>query len=237
MNLYELLPILMISSKKVNENKVNYEEYLIELLNNAHTFLRAINSDRFELIDEQAHGECDAKSNNYQIDFKLLVPTEFMYYKNLALPNVNYKHMNEGLISVNDTKGSLDKSLQTQANNAFANYIANICIANKDKLIKMQSSENILTTSIKNMLVNKNILAFIPCIFNDDLNSVAIIKKLFIPLLNLRDDIKKDTFITYLQGDYFYILKYLNNNVILVDKVHKNMVQTFMDLYRLTYFI
>ncbi len=236
-DVYDLLPIMMISKKEVNNVKVNYEDYLIELLNSSLYFKKLTNSENFKAILEQSHGECDAKTSNYQIDFKLLVPTEFMKYKNKSLPNVDYKHLSKGVIYVTDNENSLNKELQIQASSSFANYIANICFTNKEKLINMKNDETILTCSIKNILVDKNILAFIPCFFNKKINCISIVKRLFTPLFSLRDDINKDTYITFLQSDFFYLLKYSNGTYTLVDKVHVIMVQTFYNLYRLTYFI
>ena len=87
------------------------------------------------------------------------------------------------------------------------------------------------------MLVNKNILAFIPCTFDDKTDGMSFIKKIFGSLLSIRDDLNKNTFITFLQGDYFYIIQYDNGEYILFDKVHKIMLPTFNDLYKLTYFV
>ena len=143
MSIYKLLPIMTISKKKIKDNKVNYEDYLVELINNSSSFLHATNSNSFVLIKDQAHGECDAKSNNYEIDFKLLVPTEFMYYGNLSLPNVNYKHMDEGFIFVNDTEYSSDGTMQIEVFEAFEKYITDIYLASKNKLLEMQYSNNI----------------------------------------------------------------------------------------------
>lgn len=238
MNCYELLPIMLISKKKVANVKVDYENYLVELLNNAFSFKKSLNLyEPFEKINEQSHGECDARSGDYEIDFKLLVPTEFMKIKNSTLPDVNYNHLKDGFIFVNDNEKSLNKTLQEKAQNTFINYISNIALSNKDDLLKIKDDDTILSRSIKNMQVNKNILCFIPCKIDKSIDSVSLVKKIFLPLLSIRDNIEKDTYITYLQNDYFYVLQYKNNNLICIDKVHLMLVNTFYDLYRLTYFI
>lgn len=238
MSFYKLLPIMLISKKKIANVKVDYENYLIELLNKAFTFKRVLNlPEPFEKINEQAHGECDACSGDYKIDFKLLIPTEFMKIKNSTLPDVDYNNLNDGFISVNNNKMSLDKALQDKAEKSFINYIANIALSNKDNLLKIKDDDTILSSSIKNMLVNKNILCFIPCIFDKNINSMSLVRKLFLPLLSIRQDIEKDTYITYLQNDYFYILQYRENDLLCIDKIHRIMVSTFNDLYKLTYFI
>ena len=233
---YNLLPIMMISKKNVNGHKVNYEKYLIELLNASLNFMKLTKSEKFREITKQSNGECDAETSDYQIDFKLLVPTDFMQYKTMTLPNVDYKNINQGFISVKNNKNSLNEDLKTKANNAFVNYIGNLCLKNKEELLNLKNEESILKSSINNMLVDKNILAFIPCSFDDKINGLSFIKRVFGSLLSVRDDLNKDTFITFLQGNYFYIIQYNNGEYVLFDKVHKIMLPTFNDLYRLTYF-
>lgn len=235
--IYNLLPIMMISKKNVNGHKVNYEEYLIELLNASLNFMKITKSENFREITKQSNGECDAEAGDYQIDFKLLVPTDFMQYKTMSLPNIDYKNIKHGFISVNDNKNSLDETLKIKANNAFVNYIGNLCLKNKEELLNIKDKESILKSSINNMLVNKNILAFIPCTFDDKTDGMSFIKKIFGSLLSIRDDLNKNTFITFLQGDYFYIIQYDNGEYILFDKVHKIMLPTFNDLYKLTYLV
>jgi len=237
MSKYELLPIMMISKKKVNDTQVNYEDYLIELLNNSNYFQKLSKNEYFKAITEQSHGECDAETSNYQIDFKLLVPSEFMWYKNMSLPSIDYSLMKNGIILVNDNEKSLDKNLQIKATSSFVNYLAKICCSNKNKLLAMKDEESILKSSINNMLINKNILAFLPCCFDNSEDSVILINKLFFSLFSIRDDINKDTYITYLQGDFFHILQYSNSKFVEVDKVHKIMMQNFNDLYELTHFV
>lgn len=234
---YNLLPIMMISKKNVNGYKVNYEKYLIELLNASLNFMKLTKSEKFKEITKQSNGECDAETGDYQIDFKLLVPTEFMQYKTMTLPNVDYKNFEHGFICVNDNKNSLNEELKTKANNAFVNYIGNLCLKNKEELLKIKDEESILKSSINNMLVDKNILAFIPCTFDGKINGFSFVEKNFSALLSIRDNLNKDTFITFLQGDYFYIIQYNNGKYNLFDKVHKIMLPTFNDLYRLTYFV
>lgn len=237
MSNYELLPIMMISKKKVNNIQVNYEDYLIEVLNKSNYFQKLSKNEYFKAIAEQAHGECDAETSNYQIDFKLLIPSEFMWYKNMSLPNIDYSLMKDGVIQVSDNKKSLDKNLQIKANNAFENYLVNVCFSDKKTLIEIKDEESILKSSITNMLKNKNILAFLPCVFEERVNSINIIKKIFSSLFSIRDDFNKDTYLTYIQGDYFHILEYKSGKFSKADKVHKIMIQTFNDLYRLTHFV
>ena len=54
--------------------------------------------EHFILTTEQAHGEDDAYTSTYQLDFKLLVGTNVMRMKNRNMPEVDYSHMFQGFI-------------------------------------------------------------------------------------------------------------------------------------------
>lgn len=55
-----------------NEPNCNYERYLTELINHSALFMQKSKGTPFEWIEHQDHGECDAVSDCYSIDFKLL---------------------------------------------------------------------------------------------------------------------------------------------------------------------
>lgn len=52
----------------------------------------------FILTTEQAHGEDDAYTSDYQLDFKLLVGSNVMRMKNRNMPEIDYSHMSQGFI-------------------------------------------------------------------------------------------------------------------------------------------
>lgn len=63
---------LIIQSYVNDEPKCNYERYLIELINNSKLFMQKSKGIVFKWEEHQNHGECDAVSKYYTLDFKLL---------------------------------------------------------------------------------------------------------------------------------------------------------------------
>lgn len=56
-----------------DEPECNYERYLTELLNHSTFFMQKSKGAPFKWVENQDHGECDAVSENYSIDYKLFV--------------------------------------------------------------------------------------------------------------------------------------------------------------------
>ncbi len=239
-NLFSLLPTKMISKDDINGVKIDYEEYLTELLNESLYFVPFRGTDKFEKILEQAHGEADVIANGYTLDFKLLVPQEFVNAKLKSLPNVDYSNIKNGFICVND-KPVNNNLTQAQSNGLFIKFLQMLALAKKDQIKSWENDQdNTLYSTIKMIKKEKNLFIFLPCIININ-NGAAIsntVAKFLSSLFSLRDNIDKDTFVTLLGfDDYFYILKYESHKFKCVDKVHKILVSSFNDIYRLTYFL
>lgn len=61
----------IIKDYVADEKRCNYELYLTELLNNS-KWIGKHHSCHFEYQESQSSGECDAYSDDYGIDFKLI---------------------------------------------------------------------------------------------------------------------------------------------------------------------
>ena len=69
---FKLLPSATIIKNFVDgESDCNYENYLLELLNNSSHFKKRGQS-LFSKPSNENNGQCDAISKNYEIDFKIL---------------------------------------------------------------------------------------------------------------------------------------------------------------------
>ncbi|MBD5131499.1 MAG: hypothetical protein HDT28_02740 [Clostridiales bacterium] len=231
----------MISKDDINGVKIDYEIYLAELLNISEYFMTLSNKEKFERVLEQSHGESDVIANGYELDFKLLVPQEFMNNKLKALPNVNYSHLDRGAIFVNDKPTSTNNLTQEQANRIFFLFVQLLAKA-KDEQIESYASDKDSTfySTTKMIKKEKNLLLFFPCVINisNGISIPFIISKFFSILFSLRNSIKKDTYVVLLASDdHFYILKYENRGFFIVDKVHKIFVPSFNQTYMLTYFL
>ena len=50
------------------------------------------------MVKKQAHGEPDAATSTYQMDFKLLVDEDVMQARYKNMPEIDYSHSSEGFI-------------------------------------------------------------------------------------------------------------------------------------------
>lgn len=237
-NLFTLLPTKMISKTYINDVKIDYEEYLTELLNYSMYFMSLTNDEKFERISSQAHGEADVKANSYELDFKLLVHKDFVNAKLKTLPIVDYSNIKNGFICINEKPKSENNLTQEQANSLFIKFMQLLASMNAEEVKSIENDEDtLLYNTIQMVKKEKNLLFFLPCIINTKGSAVTMTISIFLSgLFSLRDQINRDTFITLLsEDDNFYILKYFNGKFSCVDKVHKIFMSSFRDIYRLTY--
>lgn len=237
-SLFTLLPTKMISKHYINEYKINYEDYLIELLNASPYFMTMTGGEKFEQITQQSHGEADAIANDYALDFKLLVPSEFVNIKLKSLPSTDYSQLNRRVIFIND-KSENDGLSQEEANGVFIRFLQLLARSSADQIKScIGKKDYALYGTINMMTKKKNLFIFLPCDINSSgaTNISNIIAKFLASLFSLRDDINQDTFVALPASDnYFYILKYDNKRFFPVDKVPKMFMPTFREIYRLTY--
>lgn len=240
-NLFTLLPTKMISKTDINGVKIDYEEYLTDLLNVSMYFSKLTQGCKFRRILNQSHGEADVVANNYELDFKLLVNQEFVNTKLKSLPDVDYSNIKNRLILVTDKPISENNVTQAQANSLFINFLYRL-VSTKEEQIRSHENDKdyFMYSTIKMMKKEKNLFIFLPCVINiTGKERITNILKIF--LLNpfsLRDNIEKDTYVTILSSDnYFYILKYENGSFICVDNIHKALVFSFNNIYKYTYFL
>lgn len=239
-NVFTLLPTKMISKTNINGVKIDYEEYLTELINNSRHFMSLTNETQFEKVLVQSHGEPDAVANNYEIDFKLLVNQEFVNAKLKSLPDVDYSNIKSGFICINENDTSGQNLTQSESNRLFSQFLCRLWCLKEDEIKIIENNDsNPLYSTIKMLKKEKNLLIFIPCVTNGKGSSVPkFLTCFFSSIFTLRDNVNKDTFVTLLcEDDFFYVFKYENRTFQYVDKVHMLFVPSFRDVYRLTYFL
>ena len=80
-------PIVVHSYVK-GDDKCNYELYMVELLNSS-GWMKARFSKPFVHQKDQSHGQCDAYSGEYGIDFKLAAATSRIRAKSLLSDQIH----------------------------------------------------------------------------------------------------------------------------------------------------
>lgn len=240
-SMISLLPTMMICKWSINGRRIDYESYLTELINFSPYFMKLTNRERFVPITQQAHGEADVGTSNYELDFKLLVCPSFVNNKLKSLPKVDYSHLEDGFIGLQDRREVA--ITQAQANGLFVLFYYKLSSIDDKKIADaVNDKKSDLYSAIKIMKTEKNLLIFLPLVILGGTRSevttvVARLRNFF----SLRDDVGKDTYITVLSKDdasffTFYILKYENCDFQIVDEVCSLFVPSFEELYRLTSF-
>ena len=239
-SLFTLLPTKMISKHYINGLKIDYEKYLIELLNESNYFMSLTNGEKFRKKISQSNGEPDAITNSYEIELKLLNNSEFTNKKLKSLPNVDYSNIKNGFICLDDKVAVENNMTQAQANSLFIRFLQSLALTKKSEISTFENNkQNPLYSAVKGVKKEKNLLMFPPCVINTNgSNMTRISTTFFSSLFALRDNMNKDTFVALLcQDDYFYILKYEHGTFKIIDKIHKIFVTSFNSIYRMTYFL
>ena len=104
--LENILPVAFIKDKYITDGKkpldYSYEDYLIEFLNCSEFFMGKTKGEIFQKARDQSHGEADAITQEYDIDFKLILGTSMQYAKNLAEEQIHV--LGEGVVGYSISK-------------------------------------------------------------------------------------------------------------------------------------
>ena len=176
-----------------DEPKCNYERYMTELLNCSTFFMNKTKGEKLCWIEKQDHGECDAVTSDYSIDYKLFSTCSSLQAKRETSGSII--KCGEGCIAFGIARlpaGEQFKYIRTVA--ALRKYslkeLKRISDDSKDCIEKNVSG------ILKNLRTKKNLLLFYPyimsfsephtfidgckCIedaFNYDLNNIRIYRK------------------------------------------------------------
>ncbi len=176
-----------------DEPKCNYERYMTELLNCSAFFMSKTGGEKLCWREKQDHGECDATTSIYSIDYKLLATSSSLQAKR-------------------ETSGSVVKLVdggiafgvgRLPAGEEFT-YVSTVAALRKYSSEKLESisadskdrGEKNISVILKNLRTKKNILLFYPYVmsfsephtfidgcksikdaFNEDLNQIRLYRE------------------------------------------------------------
>ena len=240
----KLLPAPYIIKNFVDgEDNCNYEIYLLELLNSSAWF-SAHYPGGFIKPSSEAHGECDAINQIYQIDFKLLASKTALQARSV-LSNQIHK-MGQGLISFGISKLPEGKIQTTRLFAAFRGKSLTDLYRIQENQIKAYGVENDILTSLKMLETKKNLLLFFPyeVTFDQYRNYAEAMESItealtedFHVAFEYRDNqiqSRYDTFMTCIYEDSFLIFSVKNQVLKLIDTVGTKKVSTFLRLSQYT---
>lgn len=218
-----------------NEEKCNYELYLVEMLNQSNWFSLKYKNP-FIWSSDQAHGECDAYSGEYGLDFKLIASTTELLARNVH--SVQIAKEGEGIIRFYE-KNPTEKP--TTVTHVFF-VVKNQDITGLEQLRSTKTRKYGVEKDVNDFLnlleKKKNLMLFFCYRFyfknNTPDNAVDIIKFYLQEWYKSSFEYRKkycpdfDTFVITIFYDDFIIMKVNEIQLEVIDIVSANKCPTYM---------
>ena len=228
MNIEILTPKYFVLNCKYIVPGMTYEHYLVDVINGSSFFYQKKRLwERFELQENQAHGEDDAKSSLYGIDFKLLVDQDVMNAMFKNKPDIDRSHESEGFIFVKDKK---DK-VPVPSNNVLLDLMLL-----KESDIESENMSKTVKSLLENMEKEKNLFLYYPYEFSSksDLPGSAflgVLNNALGVIMNYRykQQPTKDTFLCIKSNQWFLIYEWTPEGFICRDRVNELLCGNYRD--------
>ena len=225
----------------VGEEACNYELYLLELLNHSNWF-----SERYPGVFtrpcSESNGECDARNEYYQIDFKLLASKTALQARSVLSHQISKDE--SGWVTYSTSKnpgGSLQVTRLFAALRGKSVEDLLFVRANSGKQIGV---ENDICTMLKKLETKKNLLLFFPYEFSFSIKhsfdeGAECIREALtndfcraLEYRNVQTGLIYDTFLTCVYSDCFLLFTFKNFLLELIDKIETNKMPTYRKLGR-----
>ena len=235
---YPLPPSTIITNFVEGESQCNYEIYLLELINESKYFKDKAKG-AYKRPNTENHGECDAISENYELDFKLLASSTYLQSRSILFPSITIDK--KGGITYGQCKNPGGYVKGTNINVAFRYRSLEDLKKLECSHLKHDKIDEDLCKVLNMLKVKKNIMLFFP--FNFKIDNEVDIKKVdkivtsalnsdFQSLFLYREESTKhyDTYFVTLVFEMFYIYQVQNNLLTLIEKIDVKNIPTFLKL-------
>lgn len=231
---FEILPAqLIISNYITGYEKCNYEIYLRDFINSSEFFLKKSNYEVYVAPTSEEKGQCDCISNEYQLDFKLLLSETMGQGKREFSPSIT--QVSSGIVchgAPNKTTRDKDyKEIQaTYLHVAFRilRYEKLCEIANTK--YKQHGMERDVHLILKDLKKPKNLMCMIPYEFyfdNDVLYEdgkkeiISAISSDYINIIKFREAMQPlyETYIAFIYNNKIIFLQGIGNQLVFVDEI------------------
>lgn len=210
--------------------KLTYENFLIDVINFSSFFTsKRSNMEPYKLVDKQSNGENDVYSSTYQFDFKLLVDEDVMRERNKNMPEVDYSQMSMGFIFTKTKREASyipSNDILSDIEDCKIEDLRNECYKN-----------NTIKSLIKNLKKCKNIFMYYPYEYVGVTNRMMqdfenILTRIFKNVLIYRDELglQKDTFVCFKINEYFVILEWVDEHLVLRDRVDELLCANYRNI-------
>lgn len=231
------LPAAVIIKNYIKGHPADYEQYLIEFINSS-KLVKDKGNEKFILRkhEEQSQGQSDIYNTVYELDFKILVDTDYMEAKKMLSKSI--AEICPGVIVVGD--------LESKKTESCFDIVK--CFRFKSLKELMDIESGILkypeSRSIKKVLnkitVDKNLLLFLPYDYyykNEESNleiAEFIVNCIGTDLKGLfeyrKTKLDRDTYIAFVSNNYFIMAKEKDNSLIVYDMIEtgKSVLYTYL---------
>ena len=225
----EIPKYFMLNGKTAFPN-VTCENFLIDIINSSKFFRSKCSfTEYYVLTTEQSHGEPDAYTKDYQLDFKLLIGEDVMRTRNHNMPEVDYSQSSQGFIFVK-TK----PDVEVVPDETILLDIKNCTLAD----LRAEKYANNIKSVVKNIKKKKNLFMYYPYEYLDIKEPaeydhvVSSVREAFKNLLTYRDelDLGKDTFVCIKVNKNFEIYEWYEGELIRREQVNEIFVSNYRDL-------
>lgn len=223
----------------------NYEEYLVELLNESEYFMEITKGKPFILNKKQNHGECDAICDSLSLDFKLIGGESAIASHRHTSHSVT--NLTNGGVGYGIPDGKRDKYEAVRIHLALKNYSYHELLQLREKYTKKDLIQYDVVEILKSLEVNKNLLLFLPyaIIVEEPCNTNSlelitnVLKDCFGSALEYREKAVSDkkTFFCCVNNQQMLFYNYSNKKLKLVDSVYTYSSKTFIEISRYVSFL
>ena len=225
----------MINCKFIG-NGLKNEDYLIEILNWSNFFKSKAGSfSKYSPPLSESHGESDAISDGYELDFKVLINEELMKALVKNKPTVDKSHIQQGFIFVNDNPNPTPIPTKNILNDIMDLTVEDI----EQKTFKNDTARHY----IKNLEKDKNLFLYYPYEFQGDRQySVNAFARLFTQIFKVSLEYRhqtrpdKDTFLCVKANENFLIFEWVENEFVYRDAVNELLCSTYRDYKLYSFF-
>lgn len=237
-----------------NEPRCNYEDYLREAINSSNFFLELSAGEKYSAPITESHGECDAISERYKLDFKLAEGNSKIEAKSLLEPGITKLANGAAIWHTSKVNGKttalhLNRMLRKlNSTNDISTILASV--AENIKFSK-RTEENIEQQGLyeikilaEKLLTKKNLLFFLPEIFSfvDEISygyneAIDIIGKALEYDFSIAFDFRNqenpgfDTYICCIYNEQFLFYSYKDKHLSFIESVKCFQCETYEYLY------
>ena len=222
-------PALFLLKCNYIKQGLSYEDYLIDVLNCSMFFGRKKPfTEQYRKPESEAHGECDAVSSTYTIDFKLLADEEVMRVRTKNRPSVDYSRLAKGMVFVKTSTANAEIPRDT--------LIRDIYRLKMDDITNEDFQNPSLKGLIKNLKKPKNLLLYLPYEYTENRLDVA---KLFAGMLTLafselmkyrqQEQPEYETYLCVHVNACFMIFQWVQDSFVFVDRIPEICSSSYME--------